>query len=225
MMVNELFTEIFQITLFSLCLFVVFEYIPLLFWNIPQKIKSNFKDFILYHIGRGVYSVMIGFVCIYGYIKLGIFGQGIDIGHLTIVSQVILLYLCIEFVIYCSHMCAHKYKIPFLTRAHSFHHQTTSDMDWVNSKKEHFFVISLFVIIFTLFFFVIFNASSAAKTLTLGVYVFLNSLSHYRIRFSIPILDQIFLFPKDHYTHHTVRRSGPYGVTLSLFDTIFNTRN
>lgn len=229
-MTNSIFLIIFKSTILQLIslsiilflLFIIFEIIPL-FFGIKNTIKSNLTDFIKYQVIRGIYTISLGifFIVLFFYIKIN-FGL-INITNFSTFSQVIILYFCSEFIIYIAHLLAHKYKIPILSKAHSFHHTLTTNMEWVNSRKEHYFVLTLFTFIFCLFFFVIFKSSNISHSIVIALYFLLNAFSHYRIPMSIPVLDQILLFPKDHLRHHT-ERSGPYGVTLSLFDSIFNTR-
>jgi sterol desaturase/sphingolipid hydroxylase (fatty acid hydroxylase superfamily) len=205
-------------------LFLLFEVVPLI-WGAKNTIRKNLLDFLKYQVGRGIYAVCVGaffVVCIH---TLGLNIGFVDLTHLSHFSQALIIYFFVEFVIYLAHMLSHKRNIPILTSSHRFHHTVTNDMEWVNSKKEHLLVIALFLLIFTSMFFVVFKSSGISHIMVTSAYLFFNSLSHYRVPFTIPYLDQIFLFPKDHLTHHTVRRSGPYGVTMSLFDTIFNTRS
>lgn len=203
-------------------LFLVFEIIPT-FFGAQSKIKENVGDFLKYQIGIGIYAVTVWFflaVIIYSLnFDIGIFG----INSLPIIVQVTLLFVCSEFFIYLFHLCAHKYKIPILSKAHWFHHLVTTDMDWVNGRKEHPYIIALFMAVFVFIFIVIFESTYQAQIVTVTMYILLNAFSHYRIPVTVFGFDKIFLFPKHHFQHHT-EHGGPYGVTLSVFDTIFNTR-
>lgn len=222
-MLSILSAQILLTCIMSIVLFFAFETLPSIL-GIQAKYKKNFKDFLRFQLLRGLYATVLGFSFIYVFIQIGIFGGFISIYGLSTFEQVVVQYFIIELCIYTAHLLAHKYNLPLITRAHGFHHETKEDMDWVNSKKEHLLVIGLFVLIFMSVFFVLFKSSNISHVIVILCYTFLNALTHYRIHFTIPILDFIFLFPKDHYNHHTIRRSGPYGVTLSIFDTIFNTR-
>jgi hypothetical protein len=201
--------------------FFVFEIIPL-FFGYKNTIKKNLNEFFKYQLLRGIYAFTLGaFVTVLifkGGFNLGIF----DITHLSILSQVIILYFCSEFLIYLAHMGAHKIKIPVLSNAHKFHHTVKEDLQWVNSRKEHLFSISLFVLVFCFFFFIFFKSSPTAHLICTHLFIFWLAFTHFKIPLILRPLGYIFLLPGDHVRHHT-KRSGPYGVTLSLFDTIFNT--
>lgn len=203
-------------------LFFVFEVIPGIF-GIKSKIKENFRDFLKYQVGIGIYAVTVWFLLVIAIYSLNFDVGFFDISSLPIIIQTTVLFVCSEFFIYLFHFCAHKYKIPFLSKAHHFHHSVTTDMDWVNGRKEHLFVITLFMAVFAVVFLIIFKSSNQAHVLTTTTYIFLNAFSHYRIPVTVFGFDKIFLFPKHHFQHHT-SNSGPYGVTLSIFDTIFGTR-
>lgn len=221
-MMGYILNQILLITVILITLFFIFEIIPL-FFNKKNTIISNLKDFFNYQLVRGFYTIIFGFIVaalfFYTKINIGIF----NITNLSTLSQVLILYFFIELTIYTAHLLSHKYKILLLSKSHMFHHTIKDNLEWVNARKEHYFVLSLFTFVFCLFFFVIFKSSNTSHAIVIFLYFLLNAFSHYRIPVTVPVLDQIFLFPKDHLTHHT-QRSGPYGVTLSLFDTIFNTR-
>ncbi len=219
----QIFTIQFsKLLLILIILFIIFEVIPLLL-NKENTIKKNFTDLIRYQLLRSVFGIFVGggllLLLLLTPIKKGL----IDITIFSTFSQVIILYFCIELVVYCAHMLSHKYKIVLLSKSHAFHHEIKDDLQWVNSRKEHLLIIGFFVTVFVIFNFVIFKSSNLSHSIVSAAYLSLNALSHFHIPFSVKFLDQIFLFPKDHLIHHT-KRSGPYGVTLSLFDTIFNTR-
>lgn len=204
-------------------LFILFEIIPL-FFGVKSTILKNFPDLLRYQIYRAFIVRLIGIVILISILLLPFGKYWFDLREFSLFSQIIILYFFIEFFVYLGHMSAHKYKAPFLTKAHSFHHETKEDLQWVNSAKEHYFVKSLFLIIFCFIYYVVFHSSNEARVIVTAAYLTLNAFSHYHIPFSIPLLNQIFLFPKEHRRHHT-DYSGPYGVTLSLFDTLFNTRD
>ncbi len=222
LILKNLINQIFFLLSILLILFFTFEIIPILIKK-QNTIKKNFSDLLKYQLLRGLYTLFLGtflaFLFFYTKINFGIF----DITHLSIFSQVIIIYFCGELTIYTAHLIAHKYRVLVLSKAHSFHHTITTDMEWVNSRKEHYFVLSLFTFVFCLLFYVIFKSSTISHLVVIATYFALNAFSHYRLPISLPVLNQVFLFPGDHLKHHT-ERSGPYGVTLSLFDTIFNTR-
>lgn len=206
----------------TIILFILFELLPLYF-GVKNTIKKNMSDLLTYQILRNIISIFLG-GAILGLLFLTPLPRGLyDLTHFSTFSQVIILYFCIEFFVYLGHFLAHKFKIPLLSKAHGFHHQTTTNLQWVNSHKEHFLVIGLFLFFFCIFYFFVFRSSILSHTIVGALYLTLNAFSHFHKPVSIPFLDQIFLFPKDHLRHHT-KRGGPYGVTLSLFDTIFDTR-
>jgi sterol desaturase/sphingolipid hydroxylase (fatty acid hydroxylase superfamily) len=206
-----------------LTLFITFEIIPL-FFSEKSTIVKNLPDLFKYHIYRGILIRIMGIIIIISFSLVPFKKNWVDISFFSLFSQVIILYFFVEFFIYLGHMLVHKYKIPILSKAHSFHHETKEDLQWVNSSKEHIFVIFLFLLIFSFIFYILFKSSDTAKILVSFVFLAFNAFSHYRLPISIPYLDQIFLFPKDHRRHH-MKYGGPYGVTLSLFDTLFNTRD
>ena len=215
--------QIGYVFLVAISLLVFFECILPFVLNIPHRLRQNFHEFIQFQIGRSIFALIFATVIILALVGTHVPMGWISLLHLSLFSQVLILLFCSEFVIYIAHLSAHKYSIPLLSRTHRFHHTVTTDMDWTNSRKEHLLVISLFMLVYCFFFFVVFRSSSAAHVITTSLYLFLNALSHYRAHFTLPFVDQILLFPKDHYRHHT-ERSGPYGVALSIFDTIFATR-
>lgn len=214
--------NIFRLVLLVCGFFIIFEIVPLFFGRCT--IKQNFPDLLRFQIGRGVYAQFIGLVVFLLIIYLRLYHGMIDIRGESLIAQVLITYLSIDFTIYLAHLLVHKYRVPLLTKAHGFHHTITTDMEWVNSRKEHVLILGLFAIVFSVFFYAVYRTSPMVVPIVVALFLFLNALSHYRIPFSIGFFDQIFLFPKDHLRHHT-QRSGPYGVTLSLFDTIFGTRD
>lgn len=217
-----LVVQIFFLVSVNLLAFVCFELVPLL-WKKKQRISENFKDLVIYQFGMSVVSLIFGFIIIF-FLKFFKFDVGfVNLLELPLILQIFIIYIVSEFFIYLAHMGAHKWRIPVVTNAHKFHHRVTFDMEWVNSKKENPFIVFLFVLVFCTVFYVFFQTSTLAKILSVNIFIFLQALSHYREKISIPYLDMFFLFPKDHFRHHT-ERSGPYGVTLSIFDTIFGTR-
>ncbi len=206
----------------TLVLFIIFEVIPI-FFGAKNTIKKNLHDLMLYNIIRMyVTKVIAAFVSVL-IILSPIKKEIIDLTHLSAFSQIVILYFFIELSIYFLHRVSHTYDIPLFSKAHGFHHKIKDDLQWVNSRKEHFLVITSFVIIFSIFYYVVFKTEVLVKIIVAALYLTLNTLTHFHIPFSVPVLDKIFLFPKDHRRHHT-NFSGPYGVTLSLFDTLFNTR-
>lgn len=211
-----------KLLLILIFLFIIFEVIPLLL-NKENTIKKNFTDLIRYQLLRGSFGIFIGGVVLLVLLLTPIKRGFIDLTIFSTFSQVIILYFCIEFFVYCGHMLSHKYKIALISKSHAFHHEIKNDLQWVNSRKEHLLIIGLIITIFIIINFVIFRSSNLSHIIVSVAFISLNALSHFHIPFSVKFLDQIFLFPKDHLIHHT-KRSGPYGVTLSLFDTIFNTR-
>lgn len=220
---SSLYIEQFKYFIFvMISMFSVFEIIPI-FFGFKSTIKQNILDFFRFQVLRGVFSISIGtcFVLFFIFFRINI--GIINLYSLPIIIQVPIIYILAELVIYTFHLLSHKYKVPLLSKAHMFHHTITRDIQWTNSRKEHLFVLSLFSFVFCVLFYVIFSTSIISRLIVVIIYFFLNALSHFRILFSIPYLDKVFLFPKDHIIHHT-ERSGPYGVTLSIFDTIFNTR-
>lgn len=202
--------------------FVLFEIVPLAF-GISSSIRRNLSDLIRFQLGRGMYAEGVGLVFLLLILYFHLYGGGIDLRQKTLILQVLIAYLSIDFVIYLAHFLVHKYRVPLLSEAHGFHHTVTSDMEWVNSRKEHVLVLGLFAAVFAFFFYIVYIVTPIVIPIVVAVFLLLNAFSHYRVPVSIPGLDHVFLFPKDHLRHHT-EISGPYGVTLSVFDTIFGTR-
>ncbi len=208
-----LFLQLFFLT-------VLFELIPFIF---KRNGTFQIKDFFNFQVLRGAYTasliIFLLFVFLYFQIPLGF----ISLEHLPFLVQGIIIYLIIDAIIYFCHLSAHKYRIPFISKAHKFHHSVTHDMDWTNARKEHYLILTLFTMIFFIVLFMVFQTTVAVRLFVISAYLTLLSFSHFRIPVSVPYLDKFFLFPKDHLRHHT-ERSGPYGTSLSIFDTIFKTR-
>lgn len=215
----------FYVFLLSLIFFViVFEIIPIVMGK-GNTLRKNIPDFFKYHIGRKLFAVLVfNFILIILYttpIKKGL----LDLTSFSIASQTIILYFFVEFFIYMFHQIIHNSKIPLFSKAHNnYHHKITNDFQWVSARKEHMLIIASFVGIASVIFIIIFKSSPYAQIAMISIFLFLNALSHFRIPFSVKLLDQVFLFPKDHLRHHT-KRGGPYGLTTTIFDTIFNTRD
>ncbi len=219
------FFQLAGILSFVCILFFIYEIIPL-FFGMKSTIQKNSYELFRFELTRAIFAITIG-TLFFTLFTLAGFGRDkgfFDITQFSIFSQVIILYFCIELTVYLLHFAAHTCRIPILSLAHGFHHTITTELQWVNSRKEHLFVISLFVLIFSIFFCIIFQTSRIVYPVVTATFLLLNSFSHFGIPFSIKLLDRIFLFPQDHLRHHT-KRGGPYGVTLSLFDTILNTRD
>ena len=212
--------ELFFLTLFLLFSFVFFEIILKSLLRNREAPIFSFKDLLLFQLLGPSINLIFGLiftvVIFLTNLNLGLF----NISSLHILFQIIILYLSVEFIIFLAHRLSHKKNFLGLYQYHKYHHSITKNMDWVNSRKESLIVSSLFVIVFCLVFYVLFKSSQMSNIVVVVLYLFLNNLSHYRYPFSIKYLDKIFLFPKEHQIHH-LNNSGPYGVTLSLFDTIF----
>lgn len=221
--VQQVWVQYALIILELLLLIFLFEILPLVF-GVRSSFKKNFSDFIHFQFLRGIFSITLLLVFFVGIKKFGINEGYIDITGLSDVVQAVILFVYAEFFIYICHRGAHVFKIPLITKAHKFHHTVTSDLDWINARKEHNLIISLFVFIFSALFFIVFKSSPMSHSITLALFLILLSFSHYKVPISVPYLDKVFLFPRDHRRHHT-QRSGPFGVSLSLFDTLFGTRS
>jgi len=215
--------QIFYLILVNTIAFICFELVPLLTKK-SNTISRNFNELITYQFGMSILSLIFGFL-IFSILKVSNFDIGlIDISSIPSYLQIFTIYMVAEFLIFLSHLSAHKLRIPIISKSHMFHHKITDNMEWVNSKKEHPFIIFLFILVFCFVFYVLFRTDMISKILAVNIFIFLQALSHYSGKFTVPYIDKFFLFPKDHYNHHT-KRSGPYGVTLSIYDTIFKTRD
>lgn len=221
-------THLFEFNIIRLCIlvlgfFVLFELVPLPF-GITNTIKKNLPDLFRFQIWRGIYAQAIGVFVLLIILYLSLAGGVIDLRGEPLIAQVLITYLSIDFTIYLAHLFVHRYRVPLLSKAHGFHHTITTDMEWVNSRKEHVLILGLFATVFSVFLYAVYRSSPMVVPVDIALFLLLNAFSHYNKPVTIPYLDQVFLFPKDHLRHHT-QRSGPYGVTLSLFDTIFGTRD
>lgn len=218
------FVSKFSDFLFTLSfLFVIFEIIPILFLK-QNTIYLNIKEFFQHQFLRGFFCTIIFLVYFYIFHIFQLPMHKFDITHLPLLVQYIITYLLIDLVLYSSHFFSHHHKIIFISKAHKFHHTVTSNLQWVNARKESYGLLALYVFVFFFFYHILFNSAGYSHIMVTATYITLLSFSHFRIPFTIPYLDKVFLFPKDHLRHHT-DRSGPYGTSLSLFDTIFGTRH
>lgn len=204
-------------------LITLFEIVPI-FFNVKSSLRKNFSDFFHFQFFFGLWATTLLIILYIIFYSLPIQKGYLDITHMSNFTQSVILLIIAEFFIYIFHRSAHLFKIPILSKAHRFHHTITTDIDWVNSRKEHIFIISLFVTVFAVLFFVVFKSSPLSHGITLASFLLLLSFSHFKLPLSLPYLDKFFLFPKDHLRHHT-KYHGPYGISLSIFDTLFNTRN
>lgn len=216
------FESLKYIIILTCFLFFLFEILPLLF-GAKNTIRKNLHDLFVYNLARVVIVHSMGIGIILLLFLVPVEKQIIDLTHFSTLSQSVILYFCIELLIYGGHRAAHRYKVPFITKAHGFHHKIKDNLQWVNSKKESLIVIFLFLVVFCFFYYIAFKTNSLAKIIVAVSYLTLNSFSHFHTPFTIPYLNYIFLFPKEHKEHH-IQFGGPYGVSLSLFDTLFNTR-
>jgi sterol desaturase/sphingolipid hydroxylase (fatty acid hydroxylase superfamily) len=221
-LINLLLIQSFFLISVNLIGFACFEIIPI-FLKKQHKISENFPDLMVYQFGMSILSLIFGLAIIFLFKVLKLDIGIINISQFPLFLQVFIIYLVSEFFIYLAHFGAHKWLVPLVSSAHRFHHRVTYNMEWVNSKKENPFIIFLFVLVFCIVFYIFFQTLALAKVLSVNIFIFLQALSHYREKISIPYLDKFFLFPSDHFRHHT-ERTGPYGVTLSIYDTIFGTR-
>lgn len=203
--------------------FVIFEIAPT-FFGVPSTIKKNLPDFFRFQVLRHIYVQAVGAAFLFLVVYFHLHGGALDIRAHALWLQVVVSYLCIDFVIYFAHYMVHNYRVPLFSKAHRFHHTVTDDLQWVNSRKEHVLVLALFAFVFVFVLYVVFRADPVVVPIDIFLFLLFNAFSHYHLPITVPYLDQIFLFPKHHKNHHT-QRSGPYGVTLSLFDTIFGTRS
>lgn len=206
----------------TILLYLFFEILPVAIGR-KSAVRKNLSAFVRFHIVRGGFVVAIGAALPFIFYVFGVRAGAFDLRSLPLYLEIVILFLAAEFFIYWLHRMAHRRRLPFISNAHRFHHQVRADLEWVNSKQEHFLVLALFALVFGTLFFVIFTTTKEARTVTAGLYLVLNAFSHYSAPISVPYLDHFFLFPKDHRRHHT-ERTGPYGITLSIFDTIFGTR-
>lgn len=214
--------QISVLILINFIAFLLFEIVPIILKK-GNTISKNFNDLLSFQFGMSIFSIIFGTIILVAFYKFGFVTEIINIKNLPILLQVIIVYLTAEFFIYISHLSAHKFRIPLVSKSHYFHHSVTDDVQWVNSKKEHPFIIFLFILVFNFVFYAIFATDTIVKILCVNIFIFLQALSHFRIPIKIKYLDKIFLFPHDHHKHHQ-NRTGPYGVSLIIFDTIFDTK-
>lgn len=222
-LLNFIFLQISILIFINFIAFLAFEIIPILLKK-ENTIPKNFNDLITYQFGMSIFSILFGAIIFIIFKQLNLVVGLMNISNLSILIQTLIVYLVAEFLIYLSHLGAHKWKIPLVSKSHMFHHKTTTDLQWVNSKKEHPFIIFLFILVFCFVFYTLFQTDNIVKILCVNIFIFLQALSHFRIPVTIKYLDFFFLFPKDHHKHHQ-QRTGPYGVTLAIFDNIFKTNS
>lgn len=218
-----LFYQITILCAINLLAFLLFEILPISLKK-ENTISKNFKDLIIYQFGMSFLSLLFGIVIYLLFLKFNFIKGYFDITDLNIFLQIFVVYLMSEFIIYMFHLVAHKWKIPLISKSHLFHHMVTEDLQWVNSKKEHPFIVFLFVLVFCFVFYTIFKTDFLVKIICINTFVFLQALSHFRIPFTVKYLEWFFLLPESHHKHHK-QRGGPYGVSLSIFDNIFGTNN
>lgn len=200
----------------------IYEIIPYLF-GVKSEIKRNVKD-IFYTIGISVYTTVFGILLIFIYTKFDLPKGLIQIDHVPLYLQVAIIVISTDFFTYIFHRTVHKRYIPIFSKAHMFHHEISKNMDWANGRREHIYIMSAITVFSSIVFYFLYSGDPIANLLAFHVLLFLALFSHYRVLISIPVLDKVLLFPKDHYKHHNVYESGPYGIHTSLFDTIFGTR-
>lgn len=215
--------DIVQLGIILAVFFFLFEILPL-FFGVQSTIRKNLPDLFRFQVLRHIYVQAVGGLFFFLVVYFHLHGGALDITGHPLWVQVIVTYLCIDFVIYFAHYMVHNYRVPLFSKAHRFHHTIHDDLQWVNSRKEHTLVLALFAFVFVFVQYVVFKASPWVVPINVFLFLLFNAFSHYHVPITVPVLDQIFLFPKHHKNHH-VQRSGPYGVTLSLFDTIFGTRS
>lgn len=204
---------------------ILFEFVLPRFFGKREKVFANSKDFFIYTVGLTLFNLVLGFFVVKGLNEIGYTKSLSDISHMNLILQIIIMSIFLDFLTYTLHYLVHRYNIPVLSKAHSFHHRITDDMDWVNARKESIIIMILFTVLSTFVLRTLFESSPIAVSIVVNLFLILSLFSHYRIHISIPYLDYIFLFPKDHFKHHTIRGSGPYGLHLTIFDTIFNTKH
>lgn len=215
--------DFIQLGIILAIFFAIFEIVPT-FFGVPSTIKKNMPDLFRFQVMRHVYVQAVGAAFFFLVIYFHLHGGALDIRNRSLMIQVLVTYLSIDFVIYIAHFMVHNYRVPLFSKAHRFHHTVTDDLQWVNSRKEHVLVLALFAFVFVFVLYVVFRASTIVIPIDIFLFLLFNAFSHYHLPITVPYLDRVFLFPKHHKNHH-VQRSGPYGVTLSLFDTIFGTRS
>ena len=165
--------QISVLILINLLAFVFFEIFPLILKK-ENTIAKNFNDLLLYQFGMSIFSIVFGVLIFFGFYKVGLVKEFINLRDLPLFVQVVIVYLTAEFFIYASHLSAHKLKIPLVTKSHYFHHTVTDDLQWVNSKKEHPFIIFLFILVFNFVFYTIFGTSTLVKVLCVNIFIFLH---------------------------------------------------
>jgi sterol desaturase/sphingolipid hydroxylase (fatty acid hydroxylase superfamily) len=217
-----LLVQLSALSLVNITSFLLFEILPIVLKK-GNTIKHNIKDLFIFQFGMSFLSLIFGFLIYKTIIFFGLNFGLINISSAPIFVQVVIIYLISEFCIYLAHRFAHTLDIPVISKAHLFHHQITTDLQWVNSRREHPVVVFLFSLVFCVNLYILFKVNWLTTLAVVNVFVLLESFSHFRVPIYLKYLDKFFLFPKDHRAHHE-KVGGPYGVTLSVFDTIFKTR-
>jgi len=133
-------------------------------------------------------------------------------------------FVLFDLAIYVWHRASHHYE--WLWRFHKVHH---SDKSFNVSTGFRFHVFDLFLeIIYKCFFVVIFGVEAYLVVAIEIVELFFIFFHHANIAFkSEAALSQIIITPSLHRVHHSSKRSehdSNYGIVLSIWDKLFNTR-
>lgn len=136
----------------------------------------------------------------------------------------LLAFALFDLAIYAWHFASHKYE--WLWRFHKIHH---SDKSFNVSTGFRFHVFDLLLEIIYKCIFVIVIGVNAYIVLSIEIIeLFFIFFHHSNIR--IPqekIISQVIITPSVHRTHHSTLRAehdSNYGIVLSIWDTMFNTR-
>ncbi|WP_062061567.1 sterol desaturase family protein [Aquimarina longa] len=149
----------------------------------------------------------------------------IDISTMPISLQLVLFFITLDFVQWCTHILLHKY--PFLWRFHKIHH-SVKEMGFAAHLRYHWVENILYKPLKTIMIMILGGFEPEQAYVVHFLAIIIGHLNHSNIKITWGVLKYIFNNPVMHLYHHSYRLpEGMYGVnfgiSLSIWDYIFKT--
>ena len=145
-----------------------------------------------------------------------------SIAELPLISQIALVFLAQEFLIYWGHRFSHE--IPILWRFHSVHH-SSEKLDWLAGERRH--PIDGAIMAFFVGVPLLFLGFDLIDLLWLGVFNSLWDMTiHANLRWRLHFMHGLWVTTEYHHWHHVADqeiRNRNYAGALPVFDWLFGT--
>lgn len=209
----------------SILPFAAFILLCWLEMRLPAKIHAtaySVGDWIMNLSGFFMQGIVVPFAgyFIAAHVLPNYFPSGQGILPLGIVGAFLLNVVGVDFLYYLQHRAFHQ--IPLLWKMHAPHHYSPVVNIWATSRNA---LITHFLFVYMLVNPVLGYLCDAPEAFFAGAMITaaLDLFRHSNIRVKLPILQGIFVMPKDHHRHHDGKKPfANYGANFLVWDRIFN---